>query len=71
METTTNLFDDIRPLHDSEVADTIAQLLGDPYFRRAVEPFIKPLSWEQFSAVMSACKSTYDFSAYHHLSGHA
>lgn len=61
METTTDLFDDIRPLHDSEVADTIVQLLGDPYFRRAVEPFIKPLSWEQFTADMTSCKSTDDF----------
>lgn len=61
METTTDLFDDIRPIHDREVPDTIAQLLGDTYFRRAVEPFIKPFSWEQFSAAMSACKSTDDF----------
>jgi len=61
METTTDLFDDIRAFHDSEVPDTIAELLSDTYFRRAVEPFIKPFSWEQFSAAMSACKSINDF----------
>ncbi|HBG57948.1 MAG TPA: acyltransferase [Porphyromonadaceae bacterium] len=61
METTTNLFDDIRPLHDSEVAETIALLLDDLYFRRAVEPFVKPFTWEQFSAAMSSCNSKQDF----------
>jgi len=61
METTTDLFDDIRAFHDSEVPDTIAELLSDTYFRRAVEPFIKPFSWEQFSTAMSACKSINDF----------
>jgi len=61
METTTDLFDDIRAFHDGEVPDTIAELLSDTYFRRAVEPFIKPFSWEQFSTAMSACKSINDF----------
>ncbi len=61
METTTNLFDDIRPLYDNEVPETIAHLLANDYFRRAVEPFIKPLPWEQFSAALQACKTTYDF----------
>lgn len=61
METTTTLFDDIRPLYDNEVPETIAHLLANDYFRRAVEPFIKPLSWEQFSAALQACKTTHDF----------
>ncbi len=58
---TTHLFDDIRPLHDHEVAETIASLLDDFYFRRAVEPFIKPFTWEQFSAGMGSCHSKHDF----------
>lgn len=58
---TTHLFDDIRPLHDSEVAETIASLLDDLYFRRAVEPFIKPFTWEQFSVDMRSCHSKQDF----------
>lgn len=61
METTTNLYDDIRPLYDNEVPETIAHLLANDYFRRAVEPFIKPLTWEQFSAALQACKTTHDF----------
>jgi len=55
--TTTSHFDDIRPLHDSEVEETIAALINDPYFRRAAEQFIKPFTWEQFIAAMGACKS--------------
>ncbi len=58
---TTNLFDDIRPLHDSEVDETILSLLNDLYFRRAVEPFIKPFTWEQFSVAMHSCHSKDDF----------
>jgi len=54
---TTHLFDDIRPLHDSEVAETIASLLDDHYFRRAVDPFVKPFTWEQFSDAMRSCPS--------------
>jgi len=61
METTTNLFDDIRPLYDNEVPETIAHLLANDYFRRAVEPFIRPLSWDQFSTALQACKTTHDF----------
>ncbi len=61
METATTLFDDIRPLYDNEVPETIAHLLANDYFRRAVEPFIKPLPWEQFSAVLQACKTKQDF----------
>ncbi|MCE5204700.1 MAG: 1-acyl-sn-glycerol-3-phosphate acyltransferase [Porphyromonadaceae bacterium] len=58
---TASLFDDIRPLLDSEVAETIASLLDDLYFRRAVEPFVKPFTWEQFSYAMRSCQSKDDF----------
>lgn len=61
METITNPFDDIRPLYDSEVKETIVQLLDDVYFRRAVEPFIKPFTWEQFTVAMTACNTKLDF----------
>ncbi|MDD4800485.1 MAG: 1-acyl-sn-glycerol-3-phosphate acyltransferase [Proteiniphilum sp.] len=62
METTTTaLFDDIRPLHDSEVAETIAALIDDPWFRRAAETFIQPFTWEQFTVALSACKTKENF----------
>ncbi len=54
-------FDDIRPLYDGEVPSTIRSLVNDPYFRRAAEPLIKPITWEVFSRTMLACKSIYDF----------
>jgi Acyltransferase. len=63
METTTDRFDDIRPLHDSEVPETIARLISDGYFKRAVEPFIKPFSWEQFSIALTSCKTKHEFQA--------
>ena len=56
-----NNFDDIRPLHDNEVPAAIKSLLANDYFRRAVEPLLKPLTWEMFSGAMLACKSVHDF----------
>ena len=64
METENSIpreFDDIRPLLDSEVAKTVEALLADPAFRRAAEPIIKPLDWEQMAAVMRQCKTIFDF----------
>ncbi len=54
-------FDDIRPLYDGEVPSVIRSLINDPYFRRAAEPLIKPITWEMFSGAMLACKSINDF----------
>lgn len=54
-------FDDIRPLHDSEVPSAIGSLINNFYFRRAVEPLLKPITWEMFSGSMLSCKSVYDF----------
>ncbi|MDO5522834.1 MAG: 1-acyl-sn-glycerol-3-phosphate acyltransferase [Bacteroidia bacterium] len=54
-------FDDIRPFYDTEVPSAIRSLVNDFYFRRAVEPLIKPIEWEMFSGAMTACKSVYDF----------
>lgn len=62
MEATTNTsYDDIRPLYDSEVEEVISELIADPIFRRTIEPLLKTLSWEQFSAALKACKSKDDF----------
>ena len=60
---TTDRFHDIRPLLDSEVPETIERLVTNEGFRRAVEPIMKPLSWEQFSGLMKGCNSKYDFQA--------
>lgn len=54
-------FDDIRPLYDSEVPSVIQSLVNDPYFRRATEPLIRPLTWEMFSRSMMACRTIFDF----------
>lgn len=63
METVSQpeVFDDIRPLVDAEVSETIERLLSEPNFRKAVESFIQPLTWEQFCAAMRDCKTVYDF----------
>ena len=45
-------FDDIRPLYDSEVKETIDFLLQDPWFRNITEPLIAPTSWDDFSKHM-------------------
>ena len=54
-------FDDIRPVHDSEVTNVISGLLKDASFRRAVEPLVAPLTWEMFSGAMMSCKTIYEF----------
>ncbi|MDR1516866.1 MAG: 1-acyl-sn-glycerol-3-phosphate acyltransferase [Dysgonamonadaceae bacterium] len=54
-------FDDIRPLRDDEAVATIKDLLTNYYFRRAVEPFIKPIKWGDLESNMGACKTISDF----------
>lgn len=54
-------FDDIRSLYDSEVPSAINRLLADNSFRRAVEPLLKPLTWEMFAAAMRSCQSVSEF----------
>lgn len=54
-------FDDIRPILDSEVPQTIENLLANEYFRKAVEPFVSPFTWEQFCNAMRACKTIHNF----------
>lgn len=64
MTDTTDRFNDIRPLLDSEVPDTISRLLSDEGFRRSAEQLVKPLSWEQFSGKMRECQTKYDFQSH-------
>lgn len=61
MSTNNDTFSDIRPYLDSEVSDAIAQLVADRSFRKAVEPLVKPHTWEQFSALLMQGKSKEDF----------
>ena len=60
METPFN-FDDIRTLYDSEVPETIDQLINDPHFQRAAEPLVQPLTWEKFAAAMKNCETKEQF----------
>jgi len=59
-----NRFNDICPIPDSNVPETIERLIANSYFRRAAEAFVKPLPWEQFTAVMSQCRTKDDFQRY-------
>lgn len=61
METTIQNFEDIRPLTDEEVPATIEKLIANDYFRRAAEPLIQPLSWEQVSKAMRGCDTVLSF----------
>lgn len=61
MKETMDRFNDISPIPDSEVPAAIARLVTNDYFRRAAENLAKPLTWEQFTAIMSQCQSKYDF----------
>ena len=61
MKKSEDYFRDIRPYKDSEVSEAINQLINDKHFKKAVEQIIKPITWEQFSALMLQCNSKYDF----------
>lgn len=54
-------FDDIRPILDSEVKQTVTNLVQNESFRQAVEPIIKPVSWEIMSNMMLQCNSVMEF----------
>lgn len=56
-----DVFSDIRPTADSEVANTISQLVEDKRFQNAVM-YIKPnMPWEDFGALLKTFTSKYDF----------
>lgn len=57
----TDRFREIRPLLDSEVPSAIQNLIADPDFRAAAEPFVHPLPWEKFTAVLGSCQTISDF----------
>ena len=54
-------FDDIRSLYDSEVKEAIDYLLKDKWFKKIVEPLIRPIKWDDFSKKMSQYNNIYDF----------
>lgn len=54
-------FDDIRPIYDSEVKESIELLLNDKMFQTAVEPVIAPVTWNDFSKQMRSFNTIYDF----------
>lgn len=54
-------FDDIRPILDSEVKQTVTNLVQNESFRQAVEAIIKPVSWEIMSNMMLQCNTVKDF----------
>lgn len=58
---TETTFDDIRPLKDFEVKESIKSLLNDKQFEKAVSRIVAPMSWEEFSAKMSQFKTIYEF----------
>lgn len=55
------LFSDIAPVPDDQVAETIERLLSNEYFRRSAEGFIRPMLWEQFTNIMERCHTKEDF----------
>ncbi|MDR0421599.1 MAG: 1-acyl-sn-glycerol-3-phosphate acyltransferase [Proteiniphilum sp.] len=57
----TDRFDDIRPTPDGEVRAAIARLVSDSSFRRVAEALVKPLAWEEFTALVRKCETKDDF----------
>ncbi len=56
-------FDDIAPLYDYEVEESIKEMLADPGFQHAVKYIIPDLNWEEFSAEMLKYKTKEQFQA--------
>ncbi len=56
-------FNDISPIPDSEVPETIARLISNNYFRRASEAFVQQAfnTWDEFIEVLKQCETKYDF----------
>lgn len=57
----SNKFDDIAPLYDHEVKQAIKEILVDPKFEHAVRYIMPNISWDDFSAAMSAYNTKEDF----------
>lgn len=60
-EFTYTEFDDIRPLHDSQVKESIELLLNDKMFKAVIEPVVAPITWDEFSKQMRELNSIYAF----------
>lgn len=54
-------FDDIRPLFDNEVEDSIRDILADPGFQHATKYIIPDLNYDDFSAEMRKYKTKKQF----------
>jgi len=60
-ETNSFNFDDIRPVNNDEVKDTIEELIANEDLKRAMR-YIRPdLNWEEFSEIMRSCKTKEEF----------
>lgn len=56
-----NQFEDIAPIKDSEVWETIQELLVDPGFIHAVKYVMPDIDWVDFSKEMSSYNTKHDF----------
>lgn len=54
-------FDDIAPLYDHEVQQTIEELIVDPGFIHAVKYILPNVDWDGFVSEISKYKTKYDF----------
>lgn len=54
-------FQDIAPIEDKDVKQTIQELLVDPGFIHAVKYILPDIDWAEFSAEMSSYNSKFDF----------
>lgn len=57
----SKLFEDISPISDDKVQETIKELLADPGFKHAVYYAIPNLDWDEFVMQMSSFKTKKDF----------
>lgn len=54
-------FDDISPILDSELKQTVNNLIQNESFRLVVEPIAKPMSWDMISSAMQQCNTVNEF----------
>lgn len=57
----SNKFDEIRPLNDGEVKQTIEELIVNSEFKHAINYIMPDLNWNEFSAQMLSFKSIEEF----------
>ncbi|MDR2474513.1 MAG: 1-acyl-sn-glycerol-3-phosphate acyltransferase [Bacteroidales bacterium] len=54
-------FDEISPIKGAEFPEAVERLLGEKYFRAAIEYALPDVDFNEFSRLMRSCKTTYDF----------